>query len=119
MADGLSQEIANALNMIVNFTDKSGNVKKELKKSINETVSIWNNLIFFLKNILLEKTEENNKVRNEVKQLKYTLEKMMSTSSVRLVAQSVSSNTGTASRVTAVFVPPCGGRKNLFSEAFC
>jgi hypothetical protein len=119
MADRVSQQIEKAPNMIVNFTEKCGKVKKELKKSINETASNLNNLIFFLKNNLLEKTEENNKVRNEVKQLKYTLEKTMSTSSVRLVALSVSSNTGKSSCVTAVFVPPCGSKKNLFSEAMC
>ena len=36
MADDVSQQIENALNMIVNFTDKSGNLKKELKNSIHE-----------------------------------------------------------------------------------
>jgi hypothetical protein len=40
MADDVSQQIKNVLNMIVNFKDKSGNLKKELKNSIHEAV-IW------------------------------------------------------------------------------
>ena len=65
MADDVSQQIENALNEIVNTTDKSGNKKKELKNPIYETVSNLRNLIFILNNHLLEKTEENNQMRNE------------------------------------------------------
>jgi hypothetical protein len=58
MADGVSQQIENALNTIANLTDKSRNMKKELKKSIHETVSNSRNLIFILKSNLLEKTRK-------------------------------------------------------------
>jgi hypothetical protein len=34
MADDVSQQIENALNMIVNFTDRSGNLQKELEAVI-------------------------------------------------------------------------------------
>jgi hypothetical protein len=64
MADGVSQQIENALNMIVNFTDKSRNMKKELKKSIHEAVRNLRDLIFTLKSNLLDKTDENNNKRN-------------------------------------------------------
>ena len=74
MADDVSQRIEDALNEIVNTTDKSENIKKELNKSIHEAVSNTRNLIFILKHNLLERTEENNHMRNEVKQLKDTLE---------------------------------------------
>jgi hypothetical protein len=116
MADNVSQQIENALNMIVNFTDKSGNMKKELKRLIHEAVSNLRNLIFILKSNLLEITEENNKMRNEGKQLKDTLEKWRSTSSVRQVGPSVTSNTGLTSRDAAVSVPPSGSKKNPFSK---
>jgi len=39
MANNECQHIENALNMTVNTTDKSGNMKKELKKTIHEDVS--------------------------------------------------------------------------------
>jgi len=75
MADDVSQQIENGLNTFVNLTEKSGNLKKELKHSIHETVSNLRKVVFPLKSDLLAKTEENNKRRNEVKQLKNTLEK--------------------------------------------
>ena len=78
MADDVSQQIENALNKIVNTTDKSGNMKKELN-SIYEIVSNLRNLIFILNNNLLENIEENNQMQNEVKQLKDTLGKWKST----------------------------------------
>jgi hypothetical protein len=105
--------------MIVNFTDKSWNMKKELKKSIHEAVTKLRNLSFILKTNLLEKTEENNKMQNEVKQLKDTLEKWKSTSSVRQVLPSLTSSSGLTSRGTAVSAPPIGSKKKLFSEVLC
>ena len=74
MADDVSQQIENALNLIVNTTDKSGNMKKELKNTIYEAVSNLRDLTFIFKRNLIEKTEENNQMRNEVSQLKDTLE---------------------------------------------
>jgi hypothetical protein len=39
MVDDVNQQIEDALNAIVKLTDQSGNLKKELKKSIHETVT--------------------------------------------------------------------------------
>jgi hypothetical protein len=39
MADDVSLQIDNAPNAIVTVTDKSGNLKKELRYEIHETVS--------------------------------------------------------------------------------
>jgi len=39
MADEVWEDISAALNTIVSTTDKSGNMKKELKYTISETVS--------------------------------------------------------------------------------
>jgi hypothetical protein len=117
MADDMSQQIENALNTIVNLTEKSGNLKKELNNSINETVSNLRKLIFTLKSNLLEKTEGSNTTRNEVKQLEDTLEKLKSTTSARLAAPSLSSFTGLTNHGTAASATPSGGRKKLFSEA--
>jgi len=46
MADEVCQQIENAQNMIVNTMDRSGNMKKELKKTIQEAVSNLRNLTF-------------------------------------------------------------------------
>jgi hypothetical protein len=39
MAEVVGEQIENALNLIVSTTEQSGNMKKELKKTIFETVS--------------------------------------------------------------------------------
>ena len=49
MDDDVSQRIEDALNLIVNLTNKSGNMNKELKKSVHEAVSNLRNLIFLSK----------------------------------------------------------------------
>jgi len=42
MADDVHEEIENALNTIATTTERSGNMKKELKHTIYETVStLW------------------------------------------------------------------------------
>ena len=64
IADCICQQIQNALNTTVNFTDKSRNVNKERKKLIHEAVNYLRNLIFILRSNLLEKTDKNNKKRN-------------------------------------------------------
>jgi hypothetical protein len=45
MADDVCESIENAFNIIVSTTERSGNVKKELKQTIFETVSTLRKLI--------------------------------------------------------------------------
>jgi len=68
---------------------------------------------------LLEKTEENNQMRIEVKQLKDTLEKWKAMPSIRKVAPSVTNSPRLTSNGTAESAPPTGGKKKLFSEVLC
>ena len=119
MADDVSQQIEKALNMIVNFTDRSGNLKKGLKNSFHEAVSNLRILTLFLKSNLLEKTEEYNKTNKEVKQLKDALEKEKATSTARLVAPSVNSNPALTSSGTPVPARPSDDKKKLFSDIVC
>jgi hypothetical protein len=49
MADEESQGIDNALNIIVSTTERNGNIKKEWKQTIFETVSTLGNLFVKLK----------------------------------------------------------------------
>jgi hypothetical protein len=44
MADEVTKSIEDALNKIVHTTDLSGNMKKELKKNVYETVSTLRNI---------------------------------------------------------------------------
>jgi len=59
MADEMSQNIEEALNKIVNTTDQSGNVRKDLKKTIFENVSTLRNLFHKMKEMLDEETRQN------------------------------------------------------------
>jgi hypothetical protein len=43
--DGVTRDIEAALNKIVNTTEQSGNMRKELKKTTYETVSTLRNLL--------------------------------------------------------------------------
>jgi len=49
MADDVYEEIENALNTIATTTERSGNIKKELKHTIYETVSTLRRLFVKLK----------------------------------------------------------------------
>jgi hypothetical protein len=51
MADDVHEDIVNALNMIASATERSGNMKKELKRTIYETVSTLRKLFVKLKDI--------------------------------------------------------------------
>jgi hypothetical protein len=75
--------------VVVNITDKSKNLKIELKYEIHKHVSDLRKLAVTLKSDLLEKSEENIEMSIEVKRVKNALEKEMCTTSSRLVATSV------------------------------
>jgi hypothetical protein len=55
MVDGESEGIMNALNTIVSTTGRSGNMKKELKQTIFETVSTLRNLFVKLRTVEMVK----------------------------------------------------------------
>ena len=46
MAGNVDQQVEDALNTIVKLTNKSGNLKKELRNLIHESVSELRNLIY-------------------------------------------------------------------------
>jgi len=62
MADEVTQSIEDVLNRMVKTTDQSGNMKKELKKNIYETVSTLKNLFIKMKAMLEEGTRQENQM---------------------------------------------------------
>jgi hypothetical protein len=74
MADDVRQNIENALNKIVNTTDQSGNMIKELKKTIFKTVSTLKNLFHKMKGTLDEKTRQNKQMEKEINTVKIELD---------------------------------------------
>jgi hypothetical protein len=74
MADEVTRSIEDALNKIVNTTDQSGNMRKELKKNIYETVSTLRNLFNKMKLTIEEGTRQKSQTEKEIKALKTELE---------------------------------------------
>ena len=65
MADDVHEGIENALNTIVNTTERSGNMKKELKHTIYENVSTLRKLFATLK----DTNDSNNRAISELEML--------------------------------------------------
>jgi len=74
MADDVLQGIKDALNKIVNTTDQSGNMKKELKKNICETVSTLRNLVNSMQVMLEVEIRQKTQTEKENSALKTELE---------------------------------------------
>jgi len=89
MADDVSQQVEDALNMIVKLTNESGNLKKDLRNSIHEKVSELRNLIYIIKDNLNEKISENDLLQNEVKEMKKSLEVQRTTQAEGQLATSM------------------------------
>jgi len=92
MADNVSLQIEKALNSIINSTDKSSNLNKELRQEIHITVRSLRKLVHSLRSELLDTKQVNQKMCTEVKQLKDTLDKERAMTSARQVATSVNDN---------------------------
>jgi len=70
----VTRSIEEALNIIVNTTDKSRNMKKELKKAIYKTVSTLRNLFIKMKVMLEEGTKQKHQTDKEINAMKTELD---------------------------------------------
>ena len=70
----MSQQIENALNLVVCTTEQSGNMKKELKKTIFETVSNLRTLFVKLRASGDSKTSEISKLTEQITKLEAQLQ---------------------------------------------
>ena len=89
MADEEWEDIATALNKIVTTTDKSVNMKKELKNTISETVSTLRKLLVKLKDISVSKTKAISDLEKAVTKMRTQHEDGRETSNKRRAAPSV------------------------------
>jgi len=70
MADEVDEGIENALNLVVLTTERSGNMKKDLKQAIFETISALRNLFVKLKYNCEVKSSKMSEVDAEVTKAK-------------------------------------------------
>jgi hypothetical protein len=68
--DGVTRNIEAAINKIVNTTDQSGNMRKELKKTIYEAESNLRNIFAKLRVQLEEAKSEKDRLESELKEAK-------------------------------------------------
>jgi hypothetical protein len=83
MADEVCQNIENALNKIVNTAEQSGNMRKEPKRTIFETVSTLRNLFNKTKGMIDEKTRKNKQMEKEINTVKTELDSCTSVTAMR------------------------------------
>ena len=76
MAEELDEGIENALNLVVLTTDRNGNMKKELKQTICETVSSLRNLFVKLKRNWDVKSSNICELEAEVSKVKTQLQRV-------------------------------------------
>jgi len=79
MADEASQNIEDAWNKLVNTTDQTGNMPKDLKKTIFEIVSTLRNLFNKIKEMVNEKIRQDKHLENELTKMNKELNNCRST----------------------------------------
>ena len=75
MADEVDEGIENALNLVVLPTERSGNMKKDLKRTTFETVSTLRNLFVKLKNNCEVKSSKISDLEAEMTEAKTELQR--------------------------------------------
>jgi chromosome condensin MukBEF ATPase and DNA-binding subunit MukB len=70
MAEDVSEVIENALNLIVTTSDRSGNMKKDLKQTIFDTVSTLGELYVQLKSSRDSKSQTISELERRVASMK-------------------------------------------------
>jgi hypothetical protein len=116
MADEASQSIEDALNIIVNTTDQSGNLRKDLKKTIYDTVSTLRNLFHNMKELLDERNRQNKLLEKEATKLNIDLDNRRNTTPKRHPETSNVSRQEPPRTDTRQVLPPHGSSRKLYSS---
>ena len=116
MADEDSQRAERAFQTLVNITEKSGNLRKDLRNDILESVSILRKVLSNLKSQLDTKSDENKKLTVEVKKTREAMVERRERQNARQVAPSLDNLQQTPSSRVRQLSPPAGRKGQLFSE---
>ena len=117
MADEDDQRVEDALETLVSITEKSGNLRKDLRTDILETVSVLRKVFSQLKSKLKNANEESKKLQNEVNNAKESMARGGDSRSERQVAPSLDHAQQSPSGGARQVLPPAGGRRKLYAEA--
>ena len=112
----MSEVTENALNLIVTTSDRSGNMKKDLKQTIFDTVSTLRELYLQQKSSRDSKSQTISELERRVASMKAELEAFRG-AMVKVHREKSSSSTQEPARAADMAVaPPGGGGRKLFSE---
>jgi hypothetical protein len=116
MAGEVSEGIENSLNLIVYTTERSGNVKKELKQTIYETLSSLRNLFVKLKYSRDSKSHTISEFKGRVSRMKAKLEARRGVDDKIHGVTSLSIRQEPARMTSRGVALPGGGEKKLYAE---
>ena len=117
MADEDDQRVEDALETLVSITEKSGNLRKDLRTDILETVSVLRKVFSQQKSELKNANEESKKLQEEVSNAKESKARGGDSRSERQVAPSLGHAQQSPSGGARQVLPPAGGRRKLYADA--
>jgi hypothetical protein len=117
MADDDNSQFESALKTLLDITEKSGNLRKDLKQDIVDSVSILRNIFVNLKSSGKEQTTKINQLASELNKAKADLKesRIANLMGRALPSRGSIGQTSTSGRQNQT--PSIGGAKKLYSEA--
>jgi hypothetical protein len=116
MADDEDRQVEKAYDKLVNIPDKSGNLKRDLRLDILESVSILRKVFAKMKTQIENKSKENKILSEEVMKLSEATERTKDSQPTRQVATSLDHSQHTYSDGARQVPPSEVRRRKLFSE---
>jgi hypothetical protein len=117
MADYVNSQLESALETLLNITEKSGNLRKDLKQDIVDSVSILRNIFVNLKNSEEEQNIKTNQLEDELNKARV---KLRNSRVANIPGCALPSRGGIGQPPTPSMqnqLPSIGGAKKLCSEA--
>jgi hypothetical protein len=112
MADKANMQLESALSTWLSITEKSGNLRKDLKRDIVDSVSTLRNIFVNLNNSVKEQMAKIGLLESEVKNAKTQLQRRGATN-----LSASRDGTGKTPETGVKYVlPSAGGAKKLYSE---
>jgi septal ring factor EnvC (AmiA/AmiB activator) len=112
-------QLEGALNTLLQITEKSSNLRKDLKQDIVESVSTLRNIFINLKNSGEEQNKEINRLEGELNKMK---EQLRNSRIANLLGHATPSRNGIGQTPEGSLhrqLPPSGGARKIYSEAVC
>ena len=117
MADSEKSQLESALNTLLNITEKSGNLRRDLQQDIVQSVSTLRNIFANLKNKEEEHTTRINQLEGELNTAIAAdkCSRVTNLQGKRLPSMGESGQTLVQDKCNQL--PPTGGGRKLYSEA--